>query len=175
MSPAEKKKKKNLLLQPHQYASSTCVAQGSLAQPKLSSAVLTGHSIKTTHSCWFYASWQHTGLEYRLQHSEEGRHTSGSRSGSTTIKSASAQAWSAASGSMLGITFPSTASSSKRRMWQIVYLSITQISHANITRHSDRTLFPTRQMPSADTVWGMRPKQTGYGAMPVYVYPAEIS
>lgn len=46
--------------------------QGSLAQPKLSSAVLTGHSIKTTHSCWFYASWQHTGLEYRLQHSEEG-------------------------------------------------------------------------------------------------------
>lgn len=105
------------------------MAQGSLAQPKLSSAVLTGHSIKTTHSCWFYASWQHTGLEYRLQHSEEGRHTSGSRSGSTTIKSASAQAWSAASGSMLGITFPSTASSSKRRMWQIVYLSITQISH----------------------------------------------
>lgn len=65
---------------------------------------------------------------------------SGIHSGSTTVKSASALAWSAARESMLGITFLFTASSSKRRMWQIVPLYIWQISHSNITCHSDRTV-----------------------------------
>lgn len=50
--------------------------------------------------------------------------------------------------------------------------------YANITReyHTSFRQDPVSHQADAiaDTVWGMRPKQTGYGAMPAYVYPAEI-